>query len=91
MATLTSDDFTWIKNWVKNSQYNDTLKTSGLSKTQFYDILQAIEDYSVGSYTTTPTETLRDAINTAASATPTTAQNQAMWYAWAAWRGEVNK
>lgn len=92
MTTLTTDDFTWIKNWIKASPtHNDVLRSSGLSKTQVYAAIQAIEDYSVGSYSVTPSDTLRAAINTATSATPTTAQNQALWYSWAAWRGATNQ
>lgn len=86
MASLTNEDFTWIKEWVRSSQYKAVLKASGLSKQQFHDGLQAIEDYSVGSYASTPTESLRSAINTAIGTTPTTLQNQAMWFSWAAWK-----
>ena len=88
MATLTNDDFTEIKNWFKGQPIHyDAIRLSGLSKTQLKAGLQAIEDYSTGSYNIRPAGSLKAAIETATGITPTLAQNSAMWAAWASWKG----
>jgi hypothetical protein len=91
MATLTDADYTWIIEWVRHSQYKNGLKNSGFSKTQLKAGIQAIETYSVGSYNTRPATSLKSTIETAMSATPTLAQNEAIWYAWAAWKAHSNE
>lgn len=91
MATLTGSDLAWIVGWLRRSQYQVTLKGSGLSRPQISAALQAIEDYSVGSYNSRPAGSLKAAIEAATGATPTLAQNQAMWFAWAAWKSHSNQ
>lgn len=91
MATLTNDDYSWIVDWIRASQYRQGLKQSGLSKTQLFGAIQAIETYSVGSYNSTPTGTLKAAINTATGTTTTLQQDQALWFSWAAWKAFDNQ
>lgn len=90
MAVIGNDDFRSIRNWVRsNSTYRSLFRNSGLTIAVLKSTLQAIEDYSVGSYTTTPTESLKSAIDTAAGTTMTTGQAQGLWYAWANWKANI--
>lgn len=88
MATLTNADFTEIRIWLQaHPTHKNTLRLSGMSRPQLTAALQAIEDYSTGSYNTRPAGSLKAAIESATGNTPTLAQNSAMWAAWAAWKG----
>lgn len=88
MATLTDTDFRWIKKYIqRDPTFLATFKSWGVSRPQAEAAIQAIEDYSTGSYNTTPVTTLKATIEAETGAV-TVAQAKAIWYAWAAWRGE---
>lgn len=91
MATISNADLKVMVDWLKASQYNTTLKTSGMTKAQLKAGIQAIETYSVGSYNAIPTTSLKTAIENATGLTPTLQQNLAMWYAWSVWKGQANQ
>lgn len=86
MATLTSEDYTQIRQWIKSNGDWATFKTMGHSKQQFYDILQAIETWEVSGHTTQPTESRDAAIDAAAGVNVTTAQAIMYWGAWTSWK-----
>jgi hypothetical protein len=51
MATLNNNDYKWCVEWIRSKPvHKDTLKASGLSRTQIYAGLQAIETYMVNAY-----------------------------------------
>lgn len=87
MATITDADFKQMRSWARSkTSYRRTWQLIGISTTAIKAVLQAVEDYSVGSYTTTPTETLKDAMETAAGQSLTVSQAKGLWYAWASWK-----
>ena len=86
MATLTDADYTWIRDWVHNNRTIYTeLSTWGLNKATWKAAFQAIENYMVSSFNTTPTTSIRAAIEAVTGIT-TTLQAQYLFVTWVSWK-----
>ena len=65
MAVLTNADFQQAKEWIRRNPTAKTeLKAWGLSKAVFKAALQEIEDWQTNGFSTTPTESLKAAVET---------------------------
>ncbi len=86
MATLVGTDYTWIKKWIRRTpEVWAEFKPWSLDKQTFYDALQAIEDYEVAGFNSTPTTSKRTAIEAETGVT-TSIRAQYLWLAWVSWR-----
>ena len=89
MATLQAEDYAWIVGWIRSHPtHKATLRVSGLSRTQIFAGIQAIEDWEVNGHNVTPLLSRNLAIETAVGQTTTLAQEKVMWYGWSAWKSE---
>ncbi len=87
MATLTNSDFHSIKKITKRKPtFWMEFKSWGITKDEWQSALQAIEDWSIGGFNTTPSESLRSAIQGVTGAA-TVAQATALWVPWSEWKG----
>lgn len=86
MATISDAGFTKIKEWVRGNKaiYNE-FRTWGITKTTLKSALQAVENYMISAFSTTPTTSVRSAIEAVTGATtPTRAQY--VFVVWAQWK-----
>ena len=86
MATLTSEDHSNIKKFIKSDPtYRVTFKLWSLSKDQWIAAFQAAEDWFVNGFSATPTESFKAAIE-AQTGAATNAQVKAVGWVWMKWR-----
>ena len=86
MATITDNDFTWIKNWVKSRpEIWNEFKIWGIDKSTFLSGFQACENYMINAFGTTPTTSVRTAIENAVGAT-TALRAQYVFITWVNWK-----
>ena len=86
MATLTSSDFTAIKHIIKRDpSAKAVLWGLGLTKSTWYALFQETEDWFVGGFGSTPTSSLKAAMETHAG-TLTNVQAKEIAWVWMGWR-----
>ena len=90
MATLTSEDFTKIKQIVAGDADKKAIfKALNLTKATWYTVFQALEDWEVDGHTSQPTESRDAALEAAAGKSVTIAQGTAIFETWVSWRFSV--
>lgn len=83
MATLTSSNYTKIRQIAASDATTKAVfKALALSKTNWYAVFQAVEDWFVNGSATS----LKAAIDTAAGVTTTAAQARRIALTWIKWR-----
>lgn len=88
MATLTNSDYLFIVRWLRfNPDHKVNLLTSGLTKAELASGLQALEDWMVAAYNTTPTESWQAAMETAIGKAISLQVAISLWAAWSTWKG----
>lgn len=86
MAILTNQDFTRIKNWIHTQPLiKAEFRTWTLTKAQFTGALQAVETWQVGGFNSTPTASLKAAIEMVTGAT-TVLRARYLVEAWVSWK-----
>lgn len=88
MATLTSSNYTKIRQIAASDATTKAVfKALALSKTNWYAVFQAVEDWFVNGFSTAPATSLKAAIDTAAGVTTTAAQaRRRIALTWIKWR-----
>jgi hypothetical protein len=86
MATITANDFSFIRQWIHDQRpiYNE-MRSWGITKTTWKSALQAIEDYMVSGFGTRPAGSIRAAIEAVTGAT-TSLRAQYMFVIWVNWK-----
>ena len=89
MAVLTNTDYLWMKQYAatKPNTILQTVKTWGLSKQDWKDALQAIEDGEVTYFSSVPLTSLETDIEVITGAATNTQRKHALAM-WAAWSGK---
>ena len=90
MATLTTQDFQDIQRMIRaDAALWQEFKTWGLTKQQWMNAFQAVEDWFTGAFNTTPTSSFKAALETV-TGTTTGARAQAVGRIWIQWRFRSN-
>ena len=90
MAILGNDDYQQIKKFIRNDPTaRAEFKAWPLDKQTWKDAFQAMEDWFVNSFTSTPTETWKTAID-AVTVPATNGQAKQLAYVWGGWRYRKN-
>ena len=94
MATLNNDDFTSIKQYVRNDDNaRAEFKSWPLDKATWKALFQAMEDWFVDGFAVTPTESTKDALDAElpVELQPiTNAQAKQVGRIWAQWRSAAD-
>ena len=85
MAILTQNDLNKIIRFVRQKN-RGLLHNEGLSKTQLYALIQAIEDAQTEFYNNVPTQSFKEQLGAATGTTTSLAFNQAFFEGWYKWR-----
>ena len=86
MATLVDADFVWMKHWVNSRpEIKVELYSWGLDKATLFTAMQAIENYMVSAFGTTPTNSIRGTIEAVTGATTAT-RAQYLFVVWVQWK-----
>lgn len=89
MATLDTTDFTKIREIISSyPEAKAELKALNLSKSAWMGVFQALEDWFVNGFNSTPINSIREALDVVTTAT-TAGQDQILvevWFQWKQWK-----
>lgn len=85
MAVLIDADYQWMKQWTHSrAATKAVLNAWGLTKSEYKAALQEVEDYITNGFSTTPTTSIKAAIEIHTGAA-TNAQAKQLLNVWLAW------